>query len=111
MSLVEALESDDVNVGKLKVVSMLESLPGIGKKTAERLLLEVANFHPTTIRRTAVRLGLRTEASARFEKSLDPTLPMQAAAHLVRLLAEIQPSLRLPSPPTDAMRWIAPRLM
>ncbi len=74
----------------------------------ERLLLEVANFHPTTIRRTAVRLGLRTEASARFEKSLDPTLPMQAAAHLVRLLAEIQPSLRLPSPPTDAGDWSDP---
>lgn len=74
----------------------------------ERLLLEVANFHPTTIRRTALRLGLRTEASARFEKSLDPTMPLQAAAHLVRLLAEIQPSLRLPSPPTDVGDWSDP---
>jgi hypothetical protein len=39
------------------------------------LLLEVASFHPATVRRTAQRLALRTDSSARFEKSLDPTLP------------------------------------
>ena len=41
MSLVEALESDDVNVGKLKVVSMLESLPGVGKVKARRLMEDI----------------------------------------------------------------------
>ena len=41
MSLVEALDSDDVNVGKLKVVSMLESLPGVGKVKARRLMEEI----------------------------------------------------------------------
>jgi DNA uptake protein ComE-like DNA-binding protein len=41
MSLAEALESDDVNVGKLKVVSLLESLPGVGKVKARRLMEEV----------------------------------------------------------------------
>ena len=41
MSLAEALDSDDQNVGKLKVVSMLESLPGIGKKKARDLMAEV----------------------------------------------------------------------
>ncbi len=72
------------------------------------LLLEVATFHPTRVRRTAARLGLRTEASTRFEKSLDPTLPAKAAAHLVRLLAEIQPRIRLPRPIGDAGRWTDP---
>lgn len=38
MSLKEALDSDDVNVGKLKVQSMLESLPGIGKKKAREVM-------------------------------------------------------------------------
>lgn len=38
MSLQEALDSDDNNVGKLKVVSMLESLPGVGKVKARRLM-------------------------------------------------------------------------
>lgn len=41
MSLVEALDSDDVNVGKLKVVSMLESLPGVGKVKARRLMEDI----------------------------------------------------------------------
>ena len=34
LSLKEALDSDDTNVGKLKVVSLLESLPGVGKVPA-----------------------------------------------------------------------------
>jgi len=41
MSLQEALDSDDNNVGKLKVVSMLESLPGVGKVKARRLMEEI----------------------------------------------------------------------
>ena len=41
MSLVEALDSNDVNVGKIKVVSMLESLPGVGKVKARRLIDEI----------------------------------------------------------------------
>jgi hypothetical protein len=41
MSLAEPLDSDDVNVGKLKVVSMLESLPGGGKVKARRLMEEI----------------------------------------------------------------------
>ena len=36
MTLAQALASDDNNVGKLKVVSMLESLPGVGKVKASR---------------------------------------------------------------------------
>ena len=41
MTLTEALESDDVNVGKLKVVSLLESLPGVGKVKARRVMEDV----------------------------------------------------------------------
>jgi len=72
------------------------------------LLLEAASFHPTRVRRTAARLGLRTDASARFEKNLDPTLPAQAAAHLVNLLRALQPGIRLPRPAGDAGRWQDP---
>lgn len=36
------------------------------------VLLESAHFHPLTIRRTAKRLGLHTEASHRFERGVDP---------------------------------------
>ena len=41
ITLREALNSDDKNIGKLKVVSMLESLPGVGKVKARKLMEEV----------------------------------------------------------------------
>jgi ribosomal protein S13 len=36
-----ALESADPNVGKLKVIAMLESLPGLGKVKARKIMEEV----------------------------------------------------------------------
>lgn len=41
LTLREALASSDPNIGKLKVVSMLESLPGVGKVKARRVMEEV----------------------------------------------------------------------
>jgi hypothetical protein len=41
LTLTEALNSDDSNVGKLKVVSLLESLPGVGKVKARKVMDEV----------------------------------------------------------------------
>ena len=45
MSLADALSSTDGNVGKLKVVSLLESLPGVGKVKARRIMddIEIAD--------------------------------------------------------------------
>ena len=41
MSLSDALSSTDFNVGKLKVVSLLESLPGVGKVKARKIMDDV----------------------------------------------------------------------
>jgi len=41
MSLSEALSSTDDTVGKLKVVSLLESLPGVGKVKARAIISEI----------------------------------------------------------------------
>ena len=41
LSLSDALGSDDSNVGKLKVVSLLESLPGVGKVKARKVMEEI----------------------------------------------------------------------
>ncbi|HET7559563.1 MAG TPA: phenylalanine--tRNA ligase subunit beta, partial [Limnochordia bacterium] len=54
-----------------------------------RILLEAAHFAPTAVRRAAQALGLRTEASARFEKGLDPNLCELAADRAAALLAEL----------------------
>ncbi len=54
-----------------------------------RVLLESANFDPVAIRRTAKRLGLRSEASHRFERGVDPEGTLPALARAVFLLREV----------------------
>ncbi|MEZ5077919.1 MAG: phenylalanine--tRNA ligase subunit beta [Solirubrobacterales bacterium] len=54
-----------------------------------RVLLEVANWNGTNILRTSRQLGLRSEASSRFEKQLHPDLCMRAQAIASRLLVEL----------------------
>jgi phenylalanyl-tRNA synthetase beta chain len=53
------------------------------------VLLEAATFNPASIRRTSRRIGIRSEASARFEKGLDPQLPLLALARASQLLKEL----------------------
>ena len=53
------------------------------------VVFESANFNGTSIRQTALALGMRTEASGKFEKSLDPMLTVpavQRACELVEML-------------------------
>ncbi len=60
----------------------------IGAATT-RVLLEAAAFDGPQVRRTSRRLGLRTESSARFERSLDPRIVLDAARRAAALLAEV----------------------
>ncbi len=60
----------------------------IGASTTD-VLLENAWFLPMTVSRTSRRLGLRTEASARFEKGCDPEVIELAAARFAQLAGDI----------------------
>lgn len=53
------------------------------------IVLESANFNKGSVRLTAKQLGLRTEASSRFEKGVDPELAGVAALRATHLLLEI----------------------
>jgi phenylalanyl-tRNA synthetase beta chain len=53
------------------------------------VLLEAANFEPIGILKTSERLGLRSEASARWEKGIDPYLAGQAAKLATQLFVEL----------------------
>ncbi len=55
--------------------------------STSRVLLEAAYFMPMAIARTSKRLGLRTEASARFERGCDPAGIDRAAERFCDLLA------------------------
>ncbi|MCE5249886.1 phenylalanine--tRNA ligase subunit beta [bacterium] len=66
------------------------------KENTTRVLLESANFNPARIRRTALRLGLRSEASLRFEKGQPPYHMTLSIRRFVQLLRDsgLNPALR-----------------
>ncbi len=53
------------------------------------VLLEAANFDHAVIRRGSQHLGLRSEASVRFDKGLSPELPLEALRRATQLLLEL----------------------
>lgn len=59
------------------------------------VLLEAAYFTPMAIARSAKRLGLRTEASARFERGCDPWGIDHAVTRFAQLLAESSPGVQM----------------
>lgn len=79
------------------------------------VLLEAAFFDPMTIARSSKRHALRSEASNRFERGVDPTLALRAAARYVAILSESVPDVQwlanpldvrgtIPTPPTIELR-------
>jgi len=53
------------------------------------IVLESAHFNPLSVRRTSKELGLKTEASMRFERGADPALPLLAMKRAVALIEQI----------------------
>jgi phenylalanyl-tRNA synthetase beta chain len=58
-----------------------------GQTTA--IVLEAAYFNPLSVRRTSKALGLKTEASMRFERGADPRLPVTAMERACALIETI----------------------
>jgi phenylalanyl-tRNA synthetase beta chain len=51
-----------------------------------RILVESAHFDPVSVRKAARALGLSTDASTRFERGTDPSVPLVAAGRVAALL-------------------------
>lgn len=66
-----------------------------------KILMTAANFNPSSVRKTSVRQGLRTEAVQRYEKSLDPHLAELAMDRICELILEICPTAKITSPKID----------
>ena len=86
------------------------------------VVLEAASFHGPTIRRTARRIGLRSEASGRFERGVDETETIRAVTRAAQLLMEmdactvaegtidVNPAPRVPTVLTFNARAVAERI-
>ena len=65
------------------------------------LFLESANFDAVAIRKTASKLDLRTDAAARYEKTLDPELTELAIARFIKILKAEDKDIKVTSAFTD----------
>lgn len=92
------IQSDRRNVAIAGIMGGAETEVSAATQT---VLLESANFDAATIRRAATAMGHRTEASARFEKSLDPVHTVLGIGRFVRLARAELPGLELASALSD----------
>ena len=60
------------------------------KDDTTMVVFESANFDGTSIRQTALALGMRTEASGKFEKNLDPMMTVPAVQRACELVEQLQ---------------------
>ncbi|PIR13076.1 phenylalanine--tRNA ligase subunit beta [Candidatus Falkowbacteria bacterium CG11_big_fil_rev_8_21_14_0_20_39_10] len=69
------------------------------------IVIESANFDAISVRKTAQKLDLRTESSARFEKSLDPNLCETAITRTVELIKKVCPKAKVAGEVADAKEF------
>lgn len=87
-----------------KAVALAGVMGGLNSEISDdttTIIFESATFDPTSIRRTATKLGIRTDSSARFEKSLDPYNAELALRKAVELTLEFCPDAYVASKVAD----------
>lgn len=75
--------------GSIGVGGVMGGLNSEIKDTTRRVLIESAYFTPVSVRKTAKRLGLNTDASHRFERGVDPQGTLFALNRAAQLIAEL----------------------
>jgi phenylalanyl-tRNA synthetase beta chain len=110
-----AFDSDAVLVCDREKASGIAGIMGgqtseVSEKTT-KVLLEVATWNGVNILRTSRKLGLRSEASARFEKQLHPALTMRAQHVASRLLVELAGAKLVPGTIDESVGEPEPRVV
>ncbi len=107
-AVLELVEEDLVIADAERPVALAGVIGGAESAVGEgttRLFLEAAAFDPVRVRRTAQRHAMRTEASSRFEKSLDPCGVAPAAERFLHLLLAARgDEVRVLGPPLQSGR-------
>ena len=93
------LSTDDLTIADDAGIVGLAGVMGGAKDsilpTTNKVILEIANFQAAGIRRTALRYDNRTEASARYEKAIDPERCDQALDLSMQLFGDLYPEMQV----------------
>lgn len=85
-------ENDLVIADETKPVAIAGVMGGMNseiEKDTETVVFESASFYGGAVRKTAKKVGLRTESSSRFEKGLSPENALRAINRAMELVEEI----------------------
>src|SRR5690606_20688951 len=77
--------------GPLVLAGIMGGLSSGVSDGTTKVLIEVANWQAAQVRRTSTRLGLRTDSSQRYEKSLDSALCERTLLRTLELLQQLCP--------------------
>jgi phenylalanyl-tRNA synthetase beta chain len=94
----ELLPGDTIisdNEAPLVLAGIMGGLKSGVKDTTQEIFIEVANWQAAPIRRTSTRIGLRTDSSQRYEKSLDSLLCERTLWRTVELICELCPKAKV----------------
>ncbi len=94
----ELTEQQLVIADASKPVAVAGVMGGVDSEVTDAttvVLLEGANFEMKSVRHTSRALKLRTDASARYERDIDPNLVSDGMARAARLLLEVSPGARI----------------
>jgi phenylalanyl-tRNA synthetase beta chain len=94
--------------GPVALAGVIGGMETAVSSSTNRIVLESANFQAVSVRLTSARHKLRTDASIRFEKSLDPETTLRGLARAVEILREISPGIVPVGGVTDVYRPQSP---
>lgn len=73
----------------LALAGIMGGLESATTEGTQNILIEAAFFTPTSIRKASRLLGLKTDASARFDRGVDETAPIRALNRVTQLVLQI----------------------
>ncbi len=79
----------------LVLAAIMGGLDSSVSKNTKKIFIEVANWKAHDVRRTSMRLGLRTDASERYEKGLDNQLCYRSLLRAVELIKQLCPKTKV----------------
>jgi len=108
------LNEDDLVIADekkaLSIAGVMGGMPTSVTATTTEIIFEAANFDPVSIRKTSQRLGLRSESSMRYEKSLDPEKCALGALAAAQKVLGVCPTAKVASKLTDVYPTKFPKL-
>jgi len=81
--------------GPLVIGGLMGGLSSGVSKETKNIFIEVANWEAARVRKTSTRLGLRTDSSMRYEKTLDSKLCYRTLLRTIEMVLEASPGARV----------------